>query len=419
MPPVRKNNRGRSSSSSGHRHTTDDGDPPAYIKDILNRLETVTSALAEITKTNNNMADNLGKVVERIASLEIQVADIRKDNSTLNDKLETLEKRIAELEKRPAPVNQPRSYAGVLENGLPPRPHTNGAGGKIIGKNQKGAKPLQALYPKASREVMITFENSDQLTPDQSTADIALEAVNDALEKSTIKKRLFHGARFSIARNMVLTTGLHDTNSDLVDYLDLIETTLSFIGPAKATATTPWSKFLLHGVPTHLQLETIRRDVEAYCNGHKLGQTPRWLAKEENRRDKEASTIVLAFLGAVTLTDLGGKSIRVGNRTCNLSRYIQFGPQTQCLHCQGFGHPKEFCTAGPICAVCAENHETAKHQCPQNVCKGGYMCTHGNMKCTNCQAPHRASNRNCPERVKRSQEFKELLRLRVEERMTF
>jgi hypothetical protein len=82
----------------------------------------------------------------------------------------------------------------------------------------------------------------------------------------------------SHSSNLVLTTGLHENNEDLDDYLGVITKSVEVIGPATASLSVPWTKFLLHGVPTHLDLELIRRDVEGYCSGAMLGQTPRWLA---------------------------------------------------------------------------------------------------------------------------------------------
>jgi hypothetical protein len=126
----------------------------------------------------------------------------------------------------------------------------------------------------------------------------------------------------------------------------------------------PWTKFLFHGVPTHIDLKEICRDVE----GAKLGQKPKWLATEADRKD---TTIVLASIGSVSFTELGGCTTRVGNRSCNLTKYISFSAQTQCLNYQGFGHPKEFCNTIPVYAVCVGDHLTSKHECPQKSCRGG------------------------------------------------
>jgi hypothetical protein len=60
-----------------------------------------------------------------------------------------------------------------------------------------------------------------------------------------------------------------------MNYLEVISKALTFTGPTSTTLLVPWTKFLLHGVPTHLELEIIQRDIEEYCSGAKLGQTPR------------------------------------------------------------------------------------------------------------------------------------------------
>jgi hypothetical protein len=41
---------------------------------------------------------------------------------------------------------------------------------------------------------------------------------------------------------------------------------VEFIGPETASLSVPWTEFLLHGVPTHLDLEVTRRDVEGVGN---------------------------------------------------------------------------------------------------------------------------------------------------------
>jgi hypothetical protein len=93
---------------------------------------------------------------------------------------------------------------------------------------------LQPLYPKASREVIVNFDNANSLTTGQQIEDKALEMVNSALVNSPIRKRLFYGARFSLASTF-LTTGLHETNEDLGGYLEVVIKALTFIGPASAT----------------------------------------------------------------------------------------------------------------------------------------------------------------------------------------
>jgi hypothetical protein len=363
----------------------------------------------------------LEEIEQAIECLETQPMDFCQTDfpePNPNSGYKTIINRITALENKPEPKPAaPSTFASAVAKGLPQKPTPQDSADLSNNSKATAAKVLRSPYPKASRQVLVCFANRSAIDTSQDTEDQALEAVNTALAATQLQRRLFHGAKFSLAKNLVLTTGLHETNENLAGYLVTIEDSLRFILNGSAKLQEPWTKFLLHGVPTKLDLDTIRRDVENYCPTVKLGQTPRWLAPEQNRKDKPASTVVLAFLGSVNFSTLGGRTIRVGNRPCNLTKYIQFSTSTQCTKCQGFGHPKEFCTAGPRCAVCAGAHLTSDHQCPEKICKGGYLCLHQDLKCVNCQGPHRAANRSCPEKVKRSQEFREMIRQRMESRM--
>jgi hypothetical protein len=64
--------------------------------------------------------------------------------------------------------------------------------------------------------------------------------------------------------------GLHTSNELLKDYLDVIENVVLYIGPCTSRCAEVWIKYLLHGVPTHIDLETIRQQREGYCPSIKL-----------------------------------------------------------------------------------------------------------------------------------------------------
>jgi hypothetical protein len=69
----------------------------------------------------------------------------------------------------------------------------------------------------------------------QIIEDRALKPVNTALLTSDLKKRAFCCARFSLALNLTLTTGLHE----LGELLPVIIKTLEFIGPCTAKLSEP------------------------------------------------------------------------------------------------------------------------------------------------------------------------------------
>jgi hypothetical protein len=150
-------------------------------------------------------------------------------------------------------------------------------------------------------------------------------------------------------------------------------------------------------------MEAIRNDIEMHYPSLKLAQTPRWLTTTEQRDGKVSSTIVIALLGTITKKQLGVNQILVRNRYCQISEYHPYGVWTQCHKCQLYGHPTPLCKQEkPTCAVCAQDHSTRDHPCKFDTCKAGPACTHPPIKCAACQAPHKASDKNCLVRVKLS-----------------
>jgi hypothetical protein len=267
---------------------------PPYIKAMMKKLESMSYAIQQQTKTNSKLADNFGMLVEKFARMEETMNAVQAETANLLEILDDMQEKIKALENKPAtdiPAPRKTTYASVVNSGLPPRPvadntTTSGNNTKTHGnKNGKGKDPknnktLKPLYQRAAREVIITFAEMPTTKDTQPIEDKALKLVNTALLTSDLKKRAFCGARFSLALNLVLTTGLHD-NAELGEFLPVIIKALESIGPCTAKLSEPWTKFLLHGVPTDASLEDIREDVEQYCPNIQLGQTPRWLAMQK------------------------------------------------------------------------------------------------------------------------------------------
>jgi hypothetical protein len=68
------------------------------------------------------------------------------------------------------------------------------------------------------------------------------------------------------------------------------------------------------------------------------------------------------------------------------------------MRCCGRDHFDQ-CTEDPKCFVCAGNHEGSKYECTAECCgKGAGLCEHQAAKCANCEGPHPATSRRCPER---------------------
>jgi hypothetical protein len=227
----------------------------------------ITTFMHDTSTAVNRLSNTLNSVVDQLATLQIQMSAVREVNTQLKSNITIIEEKLkkmqSQIDTKPTPT-----FASVAGSGLPPRPNVDMPppgkpnGQTLQGKNAKKEKLIQALYPKAAREVIVSFADADKLDLTKEVADKALTEVNSAFLNSDLKKRPFHGARFSIAKNLILTTALHETSADLEIYWSIITEALKFIGPAVAKISEPWTKFILHGVPTYLELEEIHRDVE-------------------------------------------------------------------------------------------------------------------------------------------------------------
>jgi hypothetical protein len=182
-----------------------------------------------------------------------------------------LKKQLQELETRPVETQTPKpiTYAPIAGQNLPPSPKHIPTVAQV---NVKQVKPLKSEYPRAAREIVVSFANAPLMDTSYTAADNALNAVNYAMNLSPLRYQIFFGARFSMTDNLGLTTALHSTHEGLEEYLTTIEKAVSYIGPATAKCSAIWSKFLLHGVPTHMSLDSIRAQVEGFTSGLRLGQ---------------------------------------------------------------------------------------------------------------------------------------------------
>jgi hypothetical protein len=274
-------------------------------------------------------------------------------------------------------------------------------------------KLIPTIYPQAEREVTCHFESenpADITTMDtdrpypmrQAEADAALRRVNAALvDNKDINLPPFIRARVTTRGSIILATSNTQNNIIYEDYSSIIADALSYHGKCeRVDIGKRFSQFLLHGVPTHLPITDISHSITTNYPQLVQAQTPRWLTPADRRVHKANSTIVMTLTGDIKKADIGRRYITVCNRECQLEDYISYGRSTQCRNCQGYGHPAALCKNASRCAVCAEPHETKDHPCNLPICKKGPACTHPPISCANCGTPHKASDPNCPERIK-------------------
>ena len=269
------------------------------------------------------------------------------------------------------------------------------------------------MYPQAEHEVKCHFpaetrtkaaaHTKRSYSARQAISDAALHQVNKALvDNQDVIAPPFLRARVTMRGSIsVLTTGNTQNNIIYEDYATIIADALSYYGKCKKVEIGKrFSQFLLHGVPTHLSLPNISNSIATNYPQLTQGQTPRWLAPADRCEQKSTSTIVMTLTSSVKMADIGRHYLTICNRECQLNDYISYGRSTQCRNYQGYGHPAALCRNPSDCAICAEAHETKDHPCTIPTCKKGPACTHPPICCTNCQTPYKASDPNCPERIK-------------------
>jgi hypothetical protein len=239
-------------------------------------------------------------------------------------------------------------------------------------------------------------------TSRQIAADTALRHVNSAIvDNKDVFAPAFIRARVTSGGNIIFTTSNTQTNVIYEDYTTIIKDALSYYGEyERVEIGRCFSQFLLHGVPTHLSQTEISRSISSNYPQLIQRQTLRWLTPDNRREHKANSTIVMTLTGNIKEAQIGRQHLIVCNCQCELDDYIAYGRSTQCCKCQAYGHPAALCRNNPRCAVCADPYETKEHPCTLPIWKRGPACTHPPIRCANCDTPQKASDSNCPERLK-------------------
>jgi hypothetical protein len=398
-----------------------------YLRITADIEKSAADTTAALRKNNDQLRNQITSLGARITQLQQQVltyqgavcATLPTGMPPKKDVKKKKEKQNANPAVTAAMGNGP-TYAAVATAAqtLPvPMTTTNTTGWttlKVGGQKDKKIptpKLVPTVYPQAEREVTCYFtreEGPDVIHAEQDyiarqvAADAALRRVNSAIvDNKDVFAPAFIRARVTIRGNIVFTTGNTQNNVVYEDYTTIIADALSYYGECeKVEIGKRFSQFLVHGVPTHLSLPEISQSLTTNYPQLIQGQTPRWLTPADRREHKANSTIVMTLTGNVKKANIGRNHLIVCNRQCELDDYIAYGRSTQCRNCQAYGHPAALCRNSPRCAVCADPHETKEHPCALPICKKGPACTHPPIRCVNCDAPHKASDPNCPERIK-------------------
>jgi len=285
---------------------------------------------------------------------------------------------------KPPPGPAP-TYAQVAEK--QPREFT-----EVRGKKARKETILLKSYPTA--DWLIFFSLTTAPNNCKEAADRALQVANKTITThADIEHPPLILANITATNNLIFTVAPQHLSTSYEPYLAILEEALYEFPIASSRVSQRWTCFIVHGIPTTTTPESARTKIESSYPSLRMGQTLRWLTSRERRQGKEASSMIVTFIGEMTKKSLGATSLAVFNRECTIAEYITFSPATQCNKCQTFGHPMQRCTASKhICAVCAQPHPTKDHPYAITNCRAGHSCNHPPICCANCLQPHKASN---------------------------
>jgi hypothetical protein len=380
---------------------------------------------ATFEKTTSQLNRQISLLNGRISQMQHQLLTIQKpiqlpptapaQASVKNILRTTMEKKNTREGSARTTSTATTAFVTVSPAAMPtPSTNTRGwetakSGGQSKQKKTIPPKIITTSYPQAEREVSCFFANEknydmsdNDFTVRQKAADTALCRVNSALvDNKDVTVPPFIRARVTTRGTIIFTTSNNQNNIIYEDYRTIIIDALSYHGKyEKVEIGKRFSQFLLHGVPTHLSLPEISHSITTNYPQLVQNQTPQWLTPPDRRISKINSTIVMTLTGNIKKAAIGRQNLIVCNRECQLDDYISYGRSTQCRNCQAYGHPAALCRNDSRCAICARPYETREHPCTLPTCKKGPTCTHPPICCANCNTPHKASDPNCPERIK-------------------
>ena len=107
----------------------------------------------------------------------------------------------------------------------------------------------------------------------------------------------------------------------------------------------------------------------------------RWLGRPRPS-GQHASVVVKVATKEDAEKLLRSDSVSFGGGAIVVSPFEERRTPVACFKCRRFGHRARDCTRPDTCDMCGQ--------------EGHLQCKTVNLRCVNCQGPHRASRRECP-----------------------
>ncbi|RPB00180.1 hypothetical protein L873DRAFT_1843143 [Choiromyces venosus 120613-1] len=190
---------------------------------------------------------------------------------------------------------------------------------------------------------LIIKRNSSPLTP---TAMGLRDAINRAISSTHVQTVSLTGGNITITTMESIKATL--LNSKASAFLHLIP------GATTIYLDTLTIQPLVHSLPTCHSLAMIATELTTFNLHLALTQQTRWLAFNESRTGKSASSIIITITSPKAPLFVN-KRLSAFSTIFRTERWLRFNAFTQCSNCHHFGHHSNKCV-GPLCAAVAPSY---------------------------------------------------------------
>lgn len=369
---------------------TDSRDEQSKLLDLLEVFREFTEKGA-LSKASSIITSQIAHLETATRSIENKTRALAQVSVSATNTSKSTEPKLLPATKIPSAQNP--TYASIAsENAHAPSQPTEWS---LVGPKKPTKSPKSATKVTNSRRLILV--QSPTGSSSNSFSPLALRnAFNKAFSDKGITGPVVTSVTRSLGGNLVVTTTSAFTADFLLEKRPIWGSLIPFKSAQKDEA---WHKVVLHGIPTADfntpdGMALIKDEITTFNHGFTPIGTPYWLSSAENRANKRAGSVAVAFATEEEATRAIRHRLYVAGISVRVERLYTAAPTAQCYKCQGFGHLEQYCKNSPKCRFCSEHHATKLHAC-NNCNTKGAKCCHLAPKCANCSQAHTADSKAC------------------------
>ena len=346
----------------------------------LGELAELIASLKETIVQQNSIIANQNKIIE----------DIRRDRATFQSEQQHLKDQIAELKETIGSLRtrldtlsieppSTQTWASVAASGQPA-----GSGTSLSRTTSTGTADKENV-----RQLVIDVSRVGQGTAEKvATTEAAKQAIQqgmDGVERlagTAVKGfrvwRANEGAsviKFSVDKDKEAVV-----RQTAADWLEPALPGARLVGPKWYPVKADWVEVALAMDAESGKVSRSAMERFGTENGVEVC-TMRWLGRPRPS-GQHASVVIKVATKEEAEKLLTSDSVTFGGGGIMVSPFEERRTPVACFKCRRFGHRARDCMRPETCEMCGQ--------------EGHLRCETVNLRCVNCQGPHRASHRECP-----------------------